>query len=200
MKRKEQEKAPQSRQRLTKAPEQTTILSRHPDKVPRTQHLERVNSPVRYITHSSGSWLTRPPYLCQNSDLTQCPPQPQCNSMSSSASLSSAKHQYSPQGEKKSTSLNSGPSFSRALRLKIIPSKAFSVEDAHSSLHPRDIEMEVETIAWVTYQLLSLNGCGSPRALPDPLPLCLSPSLSLFLLCTDCRELKELAGTVFQMT
>lgn len=61
--------------------------------------------------------------------------------------------------------------------------------------------MEVEMIAWVTYQLLSLNGCSSPRALPDPLlSLSLSLSLSLFLLCTDCRELKELAGTMFQMT
>ena len=30
--------------------------------------------------------------------------------------------------------------------------------------------------------------------------LSVSLSLSLLVLCTDCRELKELAGTVFQMT
>lgn len=73
------------------------------------------------------------------------------------------------------------------------------MEDAHSNIHRKDIEMEVERIAWVTYQLLSLSGCSRPRGLPDPLSLCLSPSLSPFL-CTDCRELKELTGTVFRMT
>lgn len=66
-------------------------------------------------------------------------------------------------------------------------------------MHPRDIEMEVETIAWVTYQLLSLNGCSSPRALPDPLPLCLSPFLSPSFSCVQIAgNLKNSQGQCFE--
>lgn len=62
---------------------------------PRQSTEEELNSPMSHFTRSSGSWLTQPRYLCPNSDLTQCPAQPQCTSISSSASLISAMHQFS---------------------------------------------------------------------------------------------------------
>ena len=80
--------------------------------------------------------------------------------------------------------------------LRITPSKAFSVEDAHSNIHRRDIEMEVERIAWVTYQLLSLSGCSRPRGLPGPLsvflPLFLPPCVQI------AGNLKNSQGQCFE--
>ena len=75
-KEKNKRRTPQSRQRVTRAPEQTTSLSRHPDKSPKTEHCgrEECSSALGHITHSSGSWLTQPHHPRQDSDLTQWPP------------------------------------------------------------------------------------------------------------------------------
>nr|KAF6355178.1 hypothetical protein mMyoMyo1_011369 [Myotis myotis] len=146
---------------------------------------EELNSPMSHLARSSGSCLIQPRYLHPNSDLTHCPAEPQCTSLSSSASLLSAMHQFSLFLKKIYTyiSLNPGPPISRPLDYGSHPVRYF-LGRRPWQCHPRDTEMEAETVAWVTYRLLSLSGCSSPRALPGPLlSLCLSLSLPPFLVC-----------------
>lgn len=54
-KEKNKRRAPQSRQHVTKVPEQSTVLSGHPDKVPKTQHWGRVE--FSNETHHTLQWL-----------------------------------------------------------------------------------------------------------------------------------------------
>lgn len=102
-------RAPQARQ-FNKTPEQIAVLHRLPERAPGCTLGN--SGPIRG-THHMSQWLLGNPTkmsVPKNSDLTHRPPQPQYNSISSSASLSPGTHSYSLL--QRGLSLHSGPSIS----------------------------------------------------------------------------------------